>query len=121
MINIGFIVPTILRLPGYVVAATFLLINIGFIAPTSLRLPGYVAGAAFFLINIGIIAPTILHLMGLPVLDDMDGRVLTEALTISRPVERSAADPHATGTEEGFAADDSAEVEERLRALGYLG
>jgi predicted AlkP superfamily phosphohydrolase/phosphomutase len=67
------------------------------------------------------LAPTILHLMGLPVPDDMDGRVLTETLTISRPVERSAADPHAAGTEEGFSADDSAEVEERLRALGYLG
>ena len=67
------------------------------------------------------LAPTILHLMGLPVPDDMDGRVLTEALSTSRPVERGAA---SLATEEGSAglsAEETAEVEDRLRALGYLG
>jgi len=67
------------------------------------------------------LAPTILHLMELPVLDDMDGRVLTEALSTSRPIERqsvSAADERA---EAELSAEETAEVEERLRALGYLG
>jgi predicted AlkP superfamily phosphohydrolase/phosphomutase len=67
------------------------------------------------------LAPTILHLMGLPVLDDMDGRVLAEALTTSRPVERRPAGVPGEGTEEALSAEDTAEVEDRLRALGYLG
>ncbi len=66
------------------------------------------------------LAPTILHLMGLPVPDDMDGRVLTEALTITRPVEYQAAGPSA-GAEAALSSEEEAEVEERLRALGYLG
>jgi len=67
------------------------------------------------------LAPTILHLMGLPVPDDMDGRVLTEALSTSRPVEHRStgqADEDAAG---GLSAEETAEVEDRLRALGYLG
>ncbi len=67
------------------------------------------------------LAPTILHLMGLPVPDDMDGRVLTEALTISRPVEYHSAGPAGARAEAGLSAEETAEVEERLRALGYLG
>jgi len=39
------------------------------------------------------LAPTILHLMNVPVPDDMDGRVLTEALVTQRPVEMQAAMP----------------------------
>jgi len=67
------------------------------------------------------LAPTILHLMGEPVVDDMDGRVLTEALTTSRPVEYRPAGLDDAEAEAGLSADDSAQVEERLRALGYLG
>jgi predicted AlkP superfamily phosphohydrolase/phosphomutase len=71
------------------------------------------------------LTPTILHLMGLPVPDDMDGRVLASALTTSRPVEyereRVAGDAAAPGTEQDLSAEDIAEVEERLRSLGYLG
>lgn len=67
------------------------------------------------------LAPTILHLMGLPVLDDMDGRVLTEALTTSRPVERRSAGPADEEAETELSVEETAEVEDRLRALGYLG
>jgi len=75
------------------------------------------------------LAPTILYLMNLPVPDDMDGRVLTDALTTSRPVEYRPAGPSAalrTGppgdeAEAGLSVEETAEVEERLRALGYLG
>jgi len=67
------------------------------------------------------LAPTILHLMNLPVPDDMDGRVLTEALTTSRRVEHRPAGPTGDEAEAGLSAEETAEVEERLRALGYLG
>jgi len=67
------------------------------------------------------LAPTILHLMGLPVPKDMDGRVLTEVLVTSRPVEYQPAGPAGEGVAAGLSAEETAEVEERLRALGYLG
>ncbi len=67
------------------------------------------------------IRPTILHLMGLPVPDDMDGRVLTQALTSSRPVEFRPANLTDAGVQAGLSEEETTEVEERLRALGYLG
>jgi predicted AlkP superfamily phosphohydrolase/phosphomutase len=67
------------------------------------------------------LAPTILHLMGLPVPDDMDGRVLTEALSTSRPVERQSTSLAGEEAGAGLSAEETAEVEDRLRALGYLG
>ena len=67
------------------------------------------------------LAPTILHLMGLPVPDDMDGRVLSKALTTSRPVEFRSTGPDDEGIQAGLSEEETTEVEERLRALGYLG
>lgn len=67
------------------------------------------------------LAPTILHLMGLPVLDDMDGRVLTEALTSDHPVKRQANGATDEKTYGELSKEEEAEVEDRLRALGYLG
>ena len=67
------------------------------------------------------LAPTILHLMRLPVPDDMDGRALTEALTTTRHVEYGSPGAVEEGTGEELSPEESAEVEERLRALGYLG
>ena len=67
------------------------------------------------------LAPTILHLMGLPVLEDMDGRVLTEALTSSRPVKRQANGATDEKPHGELSQEEEAEVEDRLRALGYLG
>jgi len=67
------------------------------------------------------LAPTILHAMGLPVPDDMDGRVLNEALDISRPVTYDRRAESDAGAEEALSAEETAEVEERLRSLGYLG
>lgn len=67
------------------------------------------------------LAPTILHLTGLPVLADMDGKVLSDMVSSSRPVERTAPgapSPEAYGS---LSAEEEAEVEDRLRALGYLG
>lgn len=70
------------------------------------------------------LAPTILHLMGVPVPDDMDGRVLQDALTAEFRARRQVAQQPATPaaqTPSDFTPDEQAEVEERLRALGYLG
>ncbi len=67
------------------------------------------------------LAPTILHLMGLPVPDDMDGRVLTSALSIERAVEYEEVRAAEADAEAGLSAEETAEVEERLRSLGYLG
>jgi predicted AlkP superfamily phosphohydrolase/phosphomutase len=79
--------------------------------------PGGVVGEA----HIMDLAPTILHLMGLPVPDDMDGRVLNEALSLSRPVTYKHVAEAGAEDEVGLSADETAEVEERLRSLGYLG
>ncbi|MBN1953731.1 MAG: alkaline phosphatase family protein [Anaerolineae bacterium] len=67
------------------------------------------------------LAPTILHVMGLPVPDDMDGRVLTSILATDRPVAYEQASPAEASADSALSAEDLAEVEERLRALGYLG
>jgi predicted AlkP superfamily phosphohydrolase/phosphomutase len=71
------------------------------------------------------LAPTILHLLGLPVPSDMDGRVLDEALRPelldAHPVRFDRARTAEEGEETALSSEDAAEIEERLRALGYLG
>jgi len=67
------------------------------------------------------LAPTILHLLGLPVPSDMDGQALTSLLTLARPVEIEEVAPVELDAAAGLSAEDSAEVENRLRSLGYLG
>ena len=70
------------------------------------------------------LAPTILHLMGLPVPEDMDGRVLTEALKddyrARHPVVFQKADDRDQMNERDYSDQDARKVEERLRSLGYL-
>jgi arylsulfatase A-like enzyme len=80
--------------------------------------------------SLGIVdvAPTVLHLLGLPVPDDMDGRVALEALTADfvarRPPQRSDAKPSWLEHDQtaGAAPADETDwkVRERLRALGYV-
>jgi predicted AlkP superfamily phosphohydrolase/phosphomutase len=67
------------------------------------------------------LAPTILHTMGLPVPDDMDGHVLTDLLTETGPVTYQRTGAVRTAQETSFSSEEAAQVEERLRALGYLG
>lgn len=69
--------------------------------------------------NLMDLAPTILHLTGLPVKSEMDGRVLTEILETPVPV-RYEDDQIGLVEEAGLSLDETAEVEERLRSLGYL-
>ena len=71
------------------------------------------------------IAPTVLHLMGLPVPEPMDGRPLLEILedpSSVRYVESSAlaASSPTVDPESQLTPEETAEIEERLRNLGYL-
>jgi predicted AlkP superfamily phosphohydrolase/phosphomutase len=69
------------------------------------------------------LAPTILHILNVPVPEDMDGRVLSEALAPElrgRTAQVGAAATTSTAQVD-FTEAEQAEVEDRLRALGYLG
>ena len=71
------------------------------------------------------VAPTILHLLGVPVPEDMDGRVLTEmfdADAVSTDVAIGAAvgETAAVGADADYSADDKVVISDRLRALGYI-
>jgi predicted AlkP superfamily phosphohydrolase/phosphomutase len=70
-------------------------------------------------------APTLLHLFDLAVPDDMDGRVLADALLpeflAAHPVKAGAASGISeSDRSSGYTDEESAKVEERLQALGYL-
>jgi len=71
------------------------------------------------------LAPTILHLFGVPVPQEMDGRVLQEAFVPGgepgqRDVQRSdSAGGEPTGGAE-YSDEEARLIEERLRGLGYI-
>jgi predicted AlkP superfamily phosphohydrolase/phosphomutase len=71
------------------------------------------------------LAPTILQLVGLPVPGNMDGRVLVDALIPgflqAHPVRISHAQDDRGDGEVALSDEQVAEIEDRLRALGYLG
>ena len=72
------------------------------------------------------VAPTILYLMGVPIPCDMDGRVLHEAMVPSyskeHPVQyEEASTPTAAEGGDAYSAEETENVRERLRGLGYLG
>src|SRR5712692_1312785 len=71
------------------------------------------------------LAPTLLHLLGVPVPKDMDGKVLTSAFRsdflTAHPVRAGTASGTSWGdSPSGYNDEESAKVEERLQALGYL-
>ncbi len=65
------------------------------------------------------LAPTILHLAGVPVRPEMDGRVLADIFEATPEVTYAETAPDAR-EETGLGVEETAEVEERLRSLGYL-
>jgi predicted AlkP superfamily phosphohydrolase/phosphomutase len=81
--------------------------------------PGIRRGETLSDAQIMDLAPTILHLAGLPVRSEMDGRVLVEILEDPQPVRYRES---SGGLDEraGWQQDESDELEERLRSLGYL-
>ena len=69
--------------------------------------------------------PTLLHLLGLPVPEDLAGRVLAEVLTEealrSRPLRRIAGfGTRPTRPTQPIATESDSDTLERLRALGYV-
>jgi len=69
-------------------------------------------------------APTLLAMMGLPVPENMTGRVLQEVFETPVSVEREAAaesaSPTNAGTDDIYSSEDLDAVTDRLQELGYL-
>jgi predicted AlkP superfamily phosphohydrolase/phosphomutase len=83
--------------------------------------PALKVGVEIPLSSILDLAPTIMHILGEPVPKVMDGHVLTEIFTDGRQVILEAEESNLDLVrEEGFDNDEAAQVEERLRGLGYL-
>ncbi|MEK6407020.1 MAG: alkaline phosphatase family protein [Acidobacteriota bacterium] len=83
-------------------------------------------GFSFDAASIYDIAPTLLYLMDQNVPDDMDGRVLREAISEeylnANPVRLSAQGAsERQSSEMEFSPEENAEVIERLKQLGYIG
>lgn len=67
------------------------------------------------------IAPTILQLLGLPVLSDMDGRVLIELFTEPQNVQyRNPGSPVIREHQLEYTTKEAELIEQRLRGLGYM-
>ncbi len=73
------------------------------------------------------VTPTLLYLLGQPVPEDIDGRVLLEAFTEEHtarhglPARRdSGSGDSSKRTERTYSEDESDQVAERLRGLGYI-
>jgi predicted AlkP superfamily phosphohydrolase/phosphomutase len=72
------------------------------------------------------LAPTILHALGVPVPEELDGRVLSEAFADTSPAARPVAYSQADVYKEALSTpdlsdDEMAEVQEKLRGWGYAG
>lgn len=86
------------------------------------RGPGVAAGQSLTGARIIDLAPTILYAMGLPVPDEMDGRVLTELWPGEGGAPVTFAAPAAPDRDEttGLTPEEEEQVRQRLEALGYL-
>lgn len=92
--------------------------------------PAIGKGAALASLSILDVAPTLLYSMGLPVPEDMEGRVATEifdsALLKARPVQFAEPTSQPPFSPEGGSGTTTeadpleTEIAERLKALGYL-
>ena len=71
------------------------------------------------------IAPTVLHLLGLPIPDDMDGRVLDELYTpeagFGAPEYEATSGSDGAEMQDIYTDEESRDLEDKLRGLGYLG
>jgi predicted AlkP superfamily phosphohydrolase/phosphomutase len=70
------------------------------------------------------VAPTLLYLLGKKVPEDMDGRVLTESFNPQfleqHPAEYGAAAGVASAENANYSEQEAAQIEARLKALGYI-
>jgi hypothetical protein len=87
--------------------------------------PPFRPGATPAQANLLDVSPTVLHLLGVPIPDDMDGRVLSEildpafspALPDSEP---AAATESAVPVPSAYTEEEDAQIQQRLADLGYL-
>lgn len=74
--------------------------------------------------NIVDIAPTIMYLMGVPVEEDMDGRVIMDVIkeehSSSRPVIKASVGGEFKEGSLALTKDQEEEIKKHLRSLGYL-
>ncbi len=70
--------------------------------------------------NLIDLAPTVLHMLGLPVPNDMDGRVLEEIVRMDQPVQYEDVDNSLVRRADNYIKEDADLVARRLRGLGYL-
>jgi predicted AlkP superfamily phosphohydrolase/phosphomutase len=87
--------------------------------------PDILAGGRIEGARIVDVAPTVLYALGLPIPEDMDGRPLLEILNPGYRQAHPVRYDHAEWTEEacaepGYDAEEAAEMERRLRGLGYV-
>jgi predicted AlkP superfamily phosphohydrolase/phosphomutase len=87
--------------------------------------PEVPAGTVLERAGIMDVAPTALHLMGMPVPEDMDGRVIIQALKPDflerRPVQSIGGDEQApTDAAPGYTEEQEGEIIDRLKGLGYI-
>jgi predicted AlkP superfamily phosphohydrolase/phosphomutase len=86
--------------------------------------PGIKRGAAVEGARLVDVTPTILYQAGVPLTDDMDGRVLEEIFTdefrAGRPIARAGTSVVGDASEEVFSEGEREELEGRLRDLGYI-
>ncbi len=82
-------------------------------------LPGGYKGKEVIITDL---APTVLHLLDCPVPDDMDGRVLSNFITLKKEVQISESDPNSlkSSKESEMTAEQEKELMKRLKDLGYL-
>jgi predicted AlkP superfamily phosphohydrolase/phosphomutase len=71
------------------------------------------------------VAPTILHLFGTPIPKNIDGQVMSFALdanwSSSHPVQfAEPTTPSGENVPEDYSAEEAADIEERLRGMGYI-
>ncbi|MBI3810675.1 MAG: alkaline phosphatase family protein [Nitrospirae bacterium] len=72
------------------------------------------------------LAPTLLHILGLPVPEEMDGRVLTELLDetfrAGHPIQyqKSTGGDSRPAGDGSYSEEDAEKIEKRLQGLGYI-
>ena len=88
--------------------------------------PGVAAGASADRNELIDIAPTVCHLLGVPVPEDMDGKVMLNLFTEEFSSEHSVETGPPTlesdhDGKEDYGGDEAEAVAETLRAMGYVG
>ena len=85
--------------------------------------PGVRQGVTEEAAHITDVAPTVMYLLGMAVPGEMDGSPLQDILTDPHAVRISSSNEDAAlriDPEMGLSEDETEQVKDRLRALGYL-